>query len=155
MESNSIQDPIPTPPRWQPYREPFYITLARTGTIALVVGVVLAKMWGGLELWPLTTLLALWPSFGGHWVELWFLNWLRPRLPVARAVQAGARLAVWFVGGCILAVGAALTAMALITLRPMHWSQLWVAGLGFIGIELVAHVALQLRSQPSFYNGRG
>ena len=36
----------------------------------------------------------LWPSLGGHWVELWFLNWLRPRLPVARGAQIVTRLGV-------------------------------------------------------------
>ncbi len=51
-----------------------HTTLARTGRIALVVGAVLARLWGGLARWPLTTLLAFWFSFGGHWVELVFLN---------------------------------------------------------------------------------
>jgi hypothetical protein len=48
-----------------------------------------------------------------------------------------------------------LTAMALISFRPMHWPAWWIAGVGFIGVELIAHVFLQLRARPSFYNGRG
>jgi hypothetical protein len=97
----------------------------------------------------------LWPSFGGHWVDVWFLNWLRPRLSVARAVQVWARLGVWFVGGIGLALGMALTAIALNEFVPARWPVLWFGGLAFIGIELVAHLALQLRGRPSFYNGRG
>ena len=31
----------------------------------------------------------------------------------------------------------------------------WLGGLAFIGIELVAHLVLQLRGRPSFYNERG
>jgi hypothetical protein len=141
--------------QWEPYREPLRTTLLRTGAIALIVGAVLALSRGGLARWPLATLLVLWISFGGHWVELWFLNWLRPRIPAARAVQVAARLGVWFVGGIILALGMGLTARALAGFRPAHWPAWWVGGVGFIGVELVAHLFLQLRGRPSFYNGRG
>jgi len=142
--------------QWQPHREPLHTTLARTAVIAAVLGAVLAR-WrgGGLARWPLATLLVLWFSFGGHWVELWFLNWLRPRLSSAAGAQVGARVAVWFVGGCILALGMDLTAMALAGFRPAQWPAWWLGGLAFIGLELVVHLTLQLRGQPSFYNGRG
>lgn len=143
-----------TPP-WKPYREPLRITLLRTGTIALVLGAVVARWWGGFARWPIVTLLMLWPSLGGHWVELWFLNWLRPRLSASRAVQVGARIAVWFVGGTILTLGMCLTAMAVGGFRPARWPPLWLGGLAFIGVELVAHLVLQLRRRPSFYNARG
>jgi hypothetical protein len=129
--------------------------MLRTGMIAIVVGAVLAQLWGGLARWPLATLLVLWPSFGGHCVEVWFLNWLRPRLSIARGVQVAARVAVWFVGGTGLAIGMGLTAMALTGFRPAHWPAWWLGGLAFIGIELVAHLVLQLRGRPSFYNGSG
>ena len=135
------------------------MTLVRTGTIALVVGAVLSYWRGGLTRWPIITLLVLWPSFGGHWVEVWFLNWLRPRLSAARAVQVAARVAVWFVGGVGLALGMGLTAMALGEFRTAKWSPWgpawWLGGVAFIGIELVTHLVLQLRGRPSFYNGRG
>jgi hypothetical protein len=70
-------------------------------------------------------------------------------------VQLAARLATWFLGGIILAVGMYLTATALHGSRPAHWPAWWIAGLAFIGIELIAHVFLQIRGCPSFYNGRG
>jgi hypothetical protein len=139
---------------WQPFREPLRVTLLRTGTIAIVVGALLARFWGSLARWPLATLLVLWPSLGGHWVEVWFLNWLRPRLSIVRGVQVAARVGVWFVGGIALAMGMGLTAMAA-GFRPVHRPAWWLAGVVFIGIELVAHLVLQLRRRPSFYNGRG
>jgi hypothetical protein len=49
----------------------------------------------------------------------------------------------------------ALTAMLLSGFDPARWPNLWLGGLAFIGIELVAQLAPQLRGQPSFYNGRG
>jgi hypothetical protein len=107
--------------QWQPYREPLRITILRTGMIAIVVGAVLARWWGGLVRWPMAALLVLWPSFRGHWVEVWFLNWLRPRLSNARGSQAAVRIGVWFVGGIGLAIGMGLTAMALTGFRPPHW----------------------------------
>jgi hypothetical protein len=140
---------------WQPYREPLRITLVRNLTIALVAGAVLARAWGGLAHWPITTLLMLWPSFGGHWVEIWFLNWLRPRLSTARGVQVAARVVVWFVGGTALALGLVLTAMVLAPARAERLPSFWFGGFAFIGIELVAQLVLQLRGRPSFYNGRG
>jgi hypothetical protein len=142
---------------WQPCREPLRVTLVRTGTIALVIGAVLAwRLGGGLARWPIAILLVFWLSFGGHWVELGFLNGLRPRLPVMRAVQVGVRVGVWFIGGIGLALGMRLTAMALTGFGPArHWPALWFGGLAFIGIELVVHLVLQLRGRPNFFNGRG
>jgi hypothetical protein len=146
-----------TTSQWQPHREPLRTTLLRTFAIAVLLGLVLARFWGSgrLARWPLATLLILWFSFGGHWIELWFLNWLRPRLPIARSGQAVARVAVWFVGGCALALGMDLSAMALAHIRPAQWPAWWLGGLAFIALELMVHVVLQLRGQPSFYNGRG
>ena len=44
--------------------------------------------------------------------------------------------------------------MALAGFRPARWPAWWLGGLAFIGIELLAHLLLQLRGRPSFYNGR-
>lgn len=142
-------------PQWQPYREPFRATILRTGLIAILGGAVLAEFWGGLGRWWVASLLVFWISFGGHWVEVWFLNWLRPRLSLARGVQVAARAAVWFVAGIGLAMGMGLTARELTGFRPGYRYTWWLGGLAFIGVELVAHLALQLSGRPSFYNGRG
>src|SRR5580658_1323764 len=82
--------------RWQPYREPLRVTTLRTGMIAIVGGALLARFWGAMGHWPMSwpkaALLILWPSFGGHWVEVWFLNWLRPRLSITRGVPRLTRM---------------------------------------------------------------
>ena len=104
------------------------------------------------------TVLALWPTLGGHYVEVLFLNWVRPRIPAAPVVQAGVRVVVWFVGGAVLAMGMVLTARALGEVRSERWSVLRVCvigGLALIGIELVTHLVLQVRGRASFFNGRG
>jgi hypothetical protein len=139
---------------FKPFQEPLRVTLLRTGAIAIVVGGVIAGFSGGLTRWPFLTLLVLWVSLGGHWVEVWFLNWLRPRLAVARVIQVGARLAVWFVGGIVLMLCMELTATALGSLRT-HWPAWWFVGVAFIAVELIAHLALRLGRRPNFYDGRG
>ena len=140
---------------WQPYREPFRVTLTRTLSIALVAGAAVALPAGGIQRWPAVSLLMLWPAFGGHWIDLLFLNGLRPHLPANRLIQRLSRLLVWFVGGVVLAAGVELTARALFDRPNLFWLTWASAGAAFVGIELVTHAALHLRGRPSFYNGLG
>src|SRR3954452_5719928 len=140
---------------WQPYREPLRVTLTRTVTIAVVGGALVALSGGRLQRWPAFSLLMLWPAFGGHWIDLLFLNGLRPHLPERRAIQRSARVAVWFAGGVVLAAGVQLTARLLFERSRLPWLTWAIAGAVFVAIELVAHAALQLRGRPSFYNGLG
>lgn len=147
--------------RWPPYREALWVTLARNGVIALAVGAALTRGRGGVVGWLLASTLLLWPALGGHYVDVGFLNGLRPRLPPTRAAQQVARLLVWFVGGVALGVGLWLSATALARASGRGWlvsktrAAWWVYGLALVGIELVAHVGLRLRGRPNFYDGRG
>ena len=141
--------------RWQPHREPMHVTALRTVGIAVVAGSVLALASRGRIAWPMAVLLVLWFSLGGHFVELWFLNWLRPRLPDARGTQIAARLATWFAGGVLLAFGMALSARVLTDARSARQPSWWIGGVAFIGLELVVHLLLHLRGRSSIYNGRG
>src|SRR5437016_3667791 len=108
-------------------REPLRTTLWRTGGIAVIAGEFLAWRMADLKRWPMLALVVFCFTFGGHWVEVWFLNWLRPRLPAARAVQMLTRVIVWFVGGLILGVGAqVITTLA--AYRPAQWPTWWFMG---------------------------
>lgn len=133
---------------WPPFHEPIRATLLRTVLIALAVGVVV----GRFALWLPWTAFALWLTFGGHWVEVFFLNWLRPRLPAERWAQIGGRLLIWIVGGTVLMVGARATALALgiPAMRVPPWS---LGGPILVGVELFVHGLAQLRRQPNVYNG--
>lgn len=140
---------------WQPHREPIRVTLTRTLSIAVVAGGIVALSTGGLRRWPAIALLMLWPAFGGHWIDLLFLNGLRPHLPATRAVQRLARIAVWFAGGIVLGVGIRLTAQLLFGRPQLLWLTWAIAGAVFVATELVAHAALHFRGRPSFYDGLG
>jgi hypothetical protein len=135
--------------------EPMRVTLARTVGIAVIVGGVLAWRRGDLARWPIASALVLWPALGGHFVERWYLAVLRPRLPESAGARAAARLGTWFVGGIVLALGMALTAIVLGGSRHVPWGWWWLAGLAFVAIEIVAHVLLRLRGRPSLFDGRG
>ena len=146
-----------SPPPFPLFTEPWRITVRRTGLLALAIG-------SGAGLWrrqfvvvPVATLLALWFTLGGHFVELLYRNQLRHRIGRLRLAQAVARLATWFVGGSAL-YGGALATWVIVTGHPTFvgfvrsW---WWGGVLFVGLELVAHGLLRARRQPSFYDGRG
>lgn len=136
------------------FEEPFRSTLTRNVTIAAVVGAVFAFQRRDLTVLLPVTVLALWFSLGGHYVELAFLNGVRPRLPRRRLTQAVARLLVWSCGGALLYTGMVATARLL----PIHGPSLRLVWLGivlFIVIELVAHAVLAILRLPNVYDGRG
>jgi len=147
--------PGPGITEWEPFREPLRATLTRTIGIAIVGGAILSRRWGGLAWWPLASVVMLWPTLGGHFLELWYLNWLRPRLPRDRGVQITARVTTWFLGGVVLWLAMQLT-VAVTTGSPLaRRAPWWLGGIAFIGIELVAQLALRLRGRPNFYDGQG
>jgi hypothetical protein len=144
------------------------VTLTRTGLIAVIGGAVTAFSMrgagdggGGLARWPFATLLFLWPALGGHFVELGFLHWIRPRLPAQRGVQVVGRVIVWLVGGVVLVAGMWMTSRVLMPARPPRWMNLPVGriaaggAVGFVLVELLAHLVMQLRGVRNFYDGRG
>jgi hypothetical protein len=142
----------------RPSHEPLRATVLRNGLIAIIAATVITVSSSHSAQpirWPIAFITMLWPTFGGHWLEVWYLNWLRPRLPSSQSLQRLARLATWFVAGCVLGVGMVLTARAIDGSRFTPWPAWWFAGVAFIGIELVVHAGVQARGQPSFYNGRG
>jgi hypothetical protein len=134
--------------------EPFGRTLARNLTIAAVAGLAFALQRADLTMLLPAAALALWFSLGGHYVELAFLNGIRPRVPDGRLTRALVRLLVWACGGVLLYAGAAATALALPIARPplRLW---WLGSVLFIGLEIVVHATLAVRRRPNFYDGRG
>jgi hypothetical protein len=139
----------------QPYREPASRTLVRTISLALLGGAILSTFVGGWRVWPIATVLMLWFTVGGHFLELWFLNWVSPRIAADRSTQMGTRVALWFFGGSLLGIAMKATAHLLAPARATRWPHWWDFGLIFIGAELLVHAGIYRRGQRSFYGVRG
>src|SRR5262245_5523507 len=135
------------------FTEPWSVTALRTGFIALAIGVGAAVLRRQPSVVPLATLTALWFTLGGHFVDLAFRNHLG-RLAGGGTARVLSRLAWWFAGGCVLYQGA-LETQSLVWGRDSAGWPWWVAGVGFVGAELIVHLLLRLRKLPSFYDGRG
>ena len=139
---------------WPRIEESLFTTLARNLTIASCIACVFALVRHDFTRFIPVAILALWPSLGGHYVEVAFVNLIRTRVPQGQVAQVLLRLLVWYVGGillyfCMVATSHALPVGAL----PMRlW---WSGGLLFVGLELSVHAILAARRQPSFYGGRG
>lgn len=144
-----------------PYRERLTVTLARTSAIALFVGTGWLTIeavgdwtsWTWRE-WLVRLISVFWISFGGHWVEICYLNYLRMRLPHSHVVEVAARICTWYAGGSVLYFGILFTGRLLQTdvLHELLW---WQAGFLFIGIELLVHSIWHRFGRGSFYDGRG
>lgn len=142
-----------------PHREPLQSVVTRNLAIAAAVATIAAFATGRLSRWPLVFLLALWPSFGGHWIELWFLHYLRPRLPAHRPIHTTARILLWFAAGALFTFAMRAT-LALVSklaapMPPTRLPSWWAGGLAFLTLELLVHAALTSRRRPSFFNHRG
>ncbi len=138
----------------EPFTEPWRATVLRTGGIALAFGMAAGLYEKNVAAVPVVTLVALWFSLGGHFVEVLMRNRLRHHVGGSGPVQAVTRLIYWFAAGSVLYAGAVAT-RAILTgrgLAPWPW---WVGGIFFVGLELVVHLVLRARGLPSFYDGRG
>ena len=139
--------------RSEHFTEPWRATALRTGTIALAIGVGVGLYQRRLAAVPVTTAVALWFTLGGHFVEVFVRNRLRSRIGGPAQVQAVARLVYWFAAGSVLYAGA-LATRAILS-GPGAVPPWWTGGIVFVGLELLVHLALYARGQPSFYDGRG
>jgi hypothetical protein len=158
----------PDPTRFSPYREPLRVTLARTVLIALLLGTAafllnLPRFQASTAhayRWLTLVTCVHWVSFGGHWVEIAYLNLLRPRIarwPDTWLVLV--RLGVWVAGGTLLMLGLVTTYSLMARGDFPRESELRFTlrygGLLFAAIELVPHTILALLGRPSFWNLRG
>lgn len=139
---------------WPRVEEPFARTLVRNVAIAVSVGIVLGLACHAPRRILPTAAVAFWFSLGGHYVEIAFLNYVRPRISAKRVTQMLVRLLVWFAGGVVLYQGMIVTAhhLGLRRLLPSWW---WLGGLGFVAVELLVHLSLVVRRLPNVFRGDG
>lgn len=139
--------------------EPFIQTVIRTILTATIIAVVLYL----LHVFPadgkskITLFEMIWAVvfcivFGGHWLELLFINYLKFALPKNILLLYAIRIVYWFLCSIPLFIAADFAA-GLFPNGPSHLGHWWVFGFFYIGIELFMYAIMQIRYKKSFYNG--
>ncbi len=90
--------------------------------------------------------------FGGHWLELLFVNRIKFALPKNIFILYSVRICYWFLSSIPL-FALATWVNDLLSNRTSHLGRWWIFGFFYIGIQLVMYAIMQLRSKKSFYNG--
>ena len=90
--------------------------------------------------------------FGGHWLELLFINYIKFELPQNIFVLYVSRVIYWFLSSIPLFIIANFIIGIFLhkNRNPNSW---WAFGLLYIGIELFMQLITHLRFKKSFYNG--
>jgi hypothetical protein len=139
--------------------ESFTQTVIRTIITTTIIAIILT--W--LHIFPsgekskLTQFVMIWSAifcivFGGHWLELVFINHIKFALPKNIFVLYFIRIGYWFLCSILLFFIANL----IVNLFPHRTGQLghwWIFGFFYIGIQLFMHAITHIRSKKSFYNG--
>jgi len=139
--------------------EPFLQTIIRTIITTTIIAIILLLV----HLFPagdkskLTLFEMIWAMvfcilFGGHWLELVFINYIKFALPKNIFLWYGTRIVYWFL--CAIPLFYLMNFVAnLFSYQAGHLGGWWVFGLFYIGIQLVMHAIMQIRVKKSFYNG--
>lgn len=90
--------------------------------------------------------------YGGHWLEVLFINQIKFMLPPNKAVIYFSRIVYWFLNGIPLFMLANWVGNAF-TNHDLNLGRWWTFGLAYIAIELFMHLIMQLRYRKSYYNG--
>jgi hypothetical protein len=90
--------------------------------------------------------------FGGHWLELLFINHIKFALPKNILFLYFVRICYWFLCSIPLFVLATLV-NNLLSHRTGQLGAWWAFGFLYIGIQLLMYAIMQTRLKKSFYNG--
>lgn len=143
----------------QKYSEPFLKVVLRTLVTSAVIALILtfARVFpyqgmGKTAVFGLIWLMLFCVVFGGHWLEVLFINYLKDMLPQNILLLYFARIAYWILCSVPLFILANFAANSL-TSHGMHLGNWESFGLVYIGIELIMHTFMYFRWKKSFYNG--
>jgi hypothetical protein len=139
--------------------EPFAQTIIRTIVTTTIIAVILywAHIFPSGGRSKLSIFEMIWSAvfcivFGGHWLELIFINRLKFALPQSILLLYFVRIAYWFLCSIPLFFAAELIAN-LFSDNTVYLGHRWMFGFFYIGIQLIMHAIMQIRFKKSFYNG--
>ena len=139
--------------------EPIIQTLIRTVLTSTIIAVIINWLnifpsgeKNKLILFEMIWLVAFCIVFGGHWLELVFINHIKFSLPKNILLLYFIRIGYWFLCSIPLFFMADLAASSF-TNKTVHLGQWWAFGFFYIGIQLLMHAIMHIRFKKSFYNG--
>jgi hypothetical protein len=90
--------------------------------------------------------------FGGHWLELVFINHIKFNLPKNIILLYFIRIGYWFL--CSIPLFFIMNFIDnLFSNKTGHLGHWWAFGFLYIGIQLLMHTIMHIRFKKSFYNG--
>jgi hypothetical protein len=139
--------------------EPFIQTVRRTIITTTIIAIILylAGIFPASEINKLTVFCIIWSIafcivFGGHWLELLFINHIKFILPKNILSLYFIRIVFWFLCSVPLFILANLVSN-LLSHKTAHLGHWWTFGLLYICIQLLMYAIMHMRSKKSFYNG--
>jgi len=139
--------------------EPFIQTVIRTILTTTIITVILYCLHvfppgdkSKLTLFEMIWLIVFCVVFGGHYLELVFINYVKFALPKNILLLYFIRIGYWFLCAIPLFFIADFV-YNLFSDKTGHLGHWWAFGFFYIGIELFMHAIMQIRLKKSFYNG--
>jgi len=139
--------------------ESFIQTAGRTVLTTTIIAVILNWLHvfpsGGeskLTVFEIIWLIIFCIVFGGHWLELLFINHIKFALPKNILVLYLLRIVYWFLCSIPLFIAAGLI-NNLFSHKTGYLGHWWTFGFLYIGIQLLMHAIMHIRFKKSFYNG--
>jgi hypothetical protein len=141
------------------YPEVFFQTIKRTIITTIIIAAIIT--WCGifpsgdkskLVLFGISWSAVFCIVFGGHWLELVFINYIKFGLPRNIVLLYLLRIPYWFLSSVPLFFIAGIVAN-LFSNKPVYLGRWWMFGFIYIVIELLMHAIMQVRYKKSFYNG--
>ena len=139
--------------------ESFVETVKRTIITTTIIAIIIN--WSGifpsgekskLAVFGMIWLVVFCIVFGGHWLELLFINHIKFVLPKNILFLYFVRICYWFLCSIPLFVLATLV-NNLLSHRTGHLGGWWAFGFLYIGIQLLMYAIMHTRLKKSFYNG--
>jgi len=141
------------------YHESFTQTIVRTIVTTTLIAVILyfLHLFPGHELSQVSKFEMIWLAvfcivFGGHWLELLFINYIKFKLPKNILLLYLTRIVYWYLCAIPLFFSAGIV-VELFLHNSTFRAHLKPIGFFYIGIQLVMHAIMQARIKKSFYNG--
>ena len=141
------------------FYEPFHRTVIRTALFAGILSLFfywnqLADEQGKemLRIFGNGWMSCFWFTFGGYWIEILYINYLKFYLPRNLPLLYACRIVVWY-GTAIVFLYLSESSYNFLMKQENSITISWTFGFIYIGIEMLIHGFIHYRIKKSFWNG--